>query len=43
MLEGKSEGAQHIICIKKLRFPSHPRAKVSRQGPPGSARAQAFL
>ena len=33
-------GAQHMICMKKLRFPSHPRAKVRRQRPPGSARAQ---
>ena len=26
--------------MKNLRFSSHPRAKVRRQGPPGSARAQ---
>ena len=29
-----------MICMKKVRFSSHPRAKVRRQGPPGSARAQ---
>ena len=29
-----------MICMKKLRFSSHPRAKGSLQGPPGSARAQ---
>ena len=29
-----------MICMKNLRFSSHPRAKVRRQGPPGSARAQ---
>ena len=29
-----------MICKIKLRFSSHPRAKVRRQGPPGSARAQ---
>ena len=31
-----------MICMKELRFPSRPRAKVRRQGPPGSARAQPF-
>ena len=36
----KIQGAQHMICMKNLRFPSRPRAKVRRQGPPGSARAQ---
>ena len=29
-----------MICMKNLRFSSHPRAKVRRQGPLGSARAQ---
>ena len=29
-----------MICMKKLRFSSRPRAKVRHQGPPGSARAQ---
>ena len=29
-----------MICMKNLRFSSRPRAKVRRQGPPGSARAQ---
>ena len=30
-----------MICMKKVtRFSSCPRAKVRRQGPPGSARAQ---
>ena len=33
-------GAQHVICLKKLRFSSHPRAKVGCQGSLGSARAQ---
>ena len=33
-------GAQHMICMKNLRFSSRPRSKVRRQGPPGSARAQ---
>ena len=36
----KIQGAQHMICMKTLRFSSRPRAKVRRQGPPGSARAQ---
>ena len=36
----KLEGAQHMICMKKLRFPSRPRAKVRCQGSPGSSRAQ---
>ena len=36
----KIKGAQHMICMKKLRFPSRPGGKVRRQGPPGSARAQ---
>ena len=36
----KIQGAQHMICMKNLRFSSHPGAKVWRQGPPGSARAQ---
>ena len=36
----KIKGAQHMICMKKLRFSSHPRAKVRCQGPLGSARAQ---
>ena len=36
----KIYGAQHMICMKNLRFSIHPRAKVGRQGPPGSARAQ---
>ena len=29
-----------MICMKNLWFSSRPRAKVGRQGPPGSARAQ---
>ena len=29
-----------MICVKNLRFPSRLTAKVGRQGPPGSARAQ---
>ena len=29
-----------MSCMKKLRFSSHPWAKVRRQGPPGSAQAQ---
>ena len=29
-----------MICVKNLRFSSHPRGKVRRQGPPGSTRAQ---
>ena len=33
-------GAQHVICIKKLRFSSHAREKVGCQGSLGSARAQ---
>ena len=36
----KIQGAQHMICVKNLRFSSCPRAKVRRQGPPDSARAQ---
>ena len=36
----KIQGAQHMICMKNLRFSSRPRAKVRRQGPRGSARAQ---
>ena len=32
-----------MICMKNLRFSSHPRAKVRRQGPPGFARAHAAL
>ena len=36
-------GAQHMIFIKKLRFASCPRAKVRRQEPPGSVRAQPWL
>ena len=36
----KIQGAQHMICMKNLRFSSRPRAKVRRQEPPGSARAQ---
>ena len=46
-IEGSSElsnykiyGAQHMICMKEVRFFSRPRAKVRRQGPPGSARAK---
>ena len=33
-------GAQHMICMKNLSFSSRPRAKVRRQRPLGSARAQ---
>ena len=29
-----------MICMKNVRFSSCPGAKVGRQGPPGSARAQ---
>ena len=29
-----------MICVKKLRFSSGPKAKVSRQEPLGSATAQ---
>ena len=36
----KTQGAQHMICMKNLSFSSRPRAKVRCQGPPGSARAQ---
>ena len=32
-----------MICLKKLRFSSCPRAKIGRQGPLGSARAQPCL
>ena len=30
----KIQGAQHMICMKKLWFSSHPRTKVRFQGPP---------
>ena len=40
LLNCKIQGAHHMICLKNLRFSSRPRAKVRRQGPPGSARAQ---
>ena len=33
-------GAQHMICMKKVRFSIRSRAKVRCQGPPGSAKAQ---
>ena len=36
----KIYGAQHMICMKNLRFSCRPRSKVRRQGPLGSARAQ---
>ena len=36
----KSRVPSIMICKKKLRVSSHPRAKVRRQGPPGPARAQ---
>ena len=36
----KIKGTQHMICMQNLRFSSCPRAKVKRQGPPVSARAQ---
>ena len=36
----KSRVPSIMICKIKLRFFSHPRAKVRRQGPPGCARAQ---
>lgn len=39
----KIQGAQHIICIKKLRFSSHPRANVRHQEPLGSTRTQPWL
>ena len=32
-----------MICMKNLIFPRRPRAKVMRQGPPGSARAQPWI
>ena len=32
-----------MICMKKLRFSRHLRAKVGPQGPPVSARAQPWL
>ena len=32
-----------MICMKNLRFSICPSAKVRRQGPPGSARAQPCL
>ena len=34
------QGAQYMICMKKPRFSSRPRAKVRRQRPLGSARVQ---
>ena len=39
----KIQGAQHIICMKKLKFSSHPRAKLWQQGPPSSARGLRWL
>ena len=36
----KMYGAQHMFCMKKLRFSSHLRAEGRRQGPLGSVRAQ---
>ena len=36
----KSRVPSIMICMKNLRFSSRPRAKVRRQEPPGSARAQ---
>lgn len=39
----KIQGAQHIICIKKLRFSSHPRANVRHQEPLGSTRTKPWL
>ena len=33
-------GAQHVICMKKLRFSSHLRANIGHQEPLGSAIAQ---
>ena len=36
----KISGAQHMICMKKVRFSSRPGAKVRHQGLLGSARAQ---
>ena len=38
----KIQGAQHMICMKKLWFSSHPRMEVRLQGPPGSARAHPY-
>ena len=32
-----------MIGMKNLRFSSRPGAKVGRQGPPGSARAQTWF
>ena len=39
----KIQGAQHMICMEKLRFSCHPRAIVRHQGPLGSARIQPWL
>ena len=36
----KIQGAQHMICMKNLRFSSRPGTKVGCQRPPGSARAR---
>ena len=36
----KIYGAQHMICMKRLRFSSRPGAKVGRQRTTGFARAQ---
>lgn len=34
------QGVQHTSLVQKLIFPGQPMAKISRQGPPGFARAQ---
>ena len=39
----KIQGAQHMICMEKLRFSSHPRAIVRHHGPLGSTRIQPWL
>lgn len=36
----KIQSTQHIRLVQKPIFPSRPKARVTRQGPPGSARAQ---
>ena len=33
----------YLICMKKVRFASHLKAKVTRHGPAGSARTRSGL
>ena len=40
--EKNIQGAQHMISVKKLRFSSCPRAKVSHQGPQRTALAHSL-